>query len=70
MLDRDSSNLILTPTPSLPLSYTGVLSTDSFVTAGLHIDAFDFGETSEWMLDDFWFLNEALDVDAHAQQLF
>ncbi|KAF7672800.1 hypothetical protein GT037_009301 [Alternaria burnsii] len=34
------------------------LSTDSFADVGLRIDAFDFGETSEWMLDDFWFLNE------------
>ena len=48
---------------------TAPLSTDSFINAGLQIDAFDFGETSEWMQDDFWFLNEAVDGDPHAHPL-
>ncbi|KAG9195951.1 hypothetical protein G6011_01072 [Alternaria panax] len=30
----------------------------SFTDTGLRVDAFDLGETSEWMSDDFWFLNE------------
>jgi hypothetical protein len=59
--ESDNSNLVLSAES---------ISTDSFTNAGLDIDAFDFGETSEWMLDDFWFLNEALDADSHANHLF
>jgi hypothetical protein len=44
--------------------------TDSFINAGLQIDAFNFGETFDCILNDFWFLHEALDVYAHAHQLF
>jgi hypothetical protein len=46
------------------------LSAEPFINAGLRIDAFDFGETSEWMLDDFWFLNEPLDIDDQGHHLF
>ncbi|CAG5188144.1 uncharacterized protein ALTATR162_LOCUS11884 [Alternaria atra] len=46
------------------------LSTDSFADAGLRIDAFDFGETSEWMLDDFWFLNEPFESGSQTHYLF
>lgn len=35
------------------------LSVESFVDAGLRLDAFDLGGASEWMLDDFWFLDSA-----------
>ncbi|CAN9379685.1 unnamed protein product [Alternaria alternata] len=45
------------------------LSTDSFADVGLRIDAFDFGETSEWMLDDFWFLNEPFGSECQANHL-
>ncbi|RYO57647.1 hypothetical protein AA0116_g7495 [Alternaria tenuissima] len=45
------------------------LSTDSFADVGLRIDAFDFGETSEWMLDDFWFLNEPFGNECQANHL-
>jgi hypothetical protein len=44
--------------------------TDSFADAGLRIDAFDFGETSEWMLDDFWFLNETFESGSQTHHLF
>jgi hypothetical protein len=34
------------------------LTTDSFVAAGLQLDAFDFADTTDWMMGDFWFLND------------
>jgi hypothetical protein len=40
------------------------------MNAGLQINAFDFGETSGWMQDDFWFLNEAVDGESYAHPLF
>lgn len=39
------------------------LSAQTFSDAGLQLDVFDFGSTSEWMLDDFWFLNNAPPTD-------
>jgi hypothetical protein len=36
---------------------TESLTADSFADAGLRLDAFDFGDTSEYLMDDLWFLN-------------
>jgi hypothetical protein len=30
---------------------------DSFADGGLHFDQFDLGDTSEYLMDDLWFLN-------------
>ena len=48
---------------------TTLLSSETFANAGLRLDAFDLGDASEWMFDDFWFLNE-LDVDSQAAHSF
>lgn len=34
------------------------ISAESFTDAGLRLDAFDYGSASEWMLDDFWFIDD------------
>jgi hypothetical protein len=33
-------------------------SGDGFTNTGLRLDGFDFANTSEWVLDDFWFFND------------
>jgi hypothetical protein len=30
---------------------------ESFASAGLQLDAFGFGDSSEFLMDDLWFLN-------------
>jgi hypothetical protein len=39
-------------------------TTDSYADAGLRLDTFDLGDTSEFLMDDLWFLNvPPLDLD-------
>lgn len=42
-------------------------SAEAFAHAGLRLDAFDIGDTSEWMLDDFWFFNDVPALDFNIQ---
>lgn len=43
---------------------SNALATDVFADAGLHLDAFDIGDTPEFMMDDLWFLNVPI-LDMH-----
>jgi hypothetical protein len=52
---------------SIPLqTSTESLTAYSFEDAGLRLDAFDFGDTSEYLTDDLWFLNIP-PLDIHEQ---
>jgi hypothetical protein len=33
------------------------LTAESFADAGLRLDAFEYSETSDFMMDDLWFFN-------------
>jgi hypothetical protein len=46
-------------------SYPEFQTAGSFADAGLRLDAFDVGDTSEFLMDDLWFLNvPPLDFDS------
>lgn len=44
-------------------SAASAIPSNAFPNPGLRLDSFDFGNTSEWMLDDFWFFNDFPPLD-------
>ena len=55
-IEESSSTTI--PVNGISNTTTEPLSAEGFTNAGLRLDAFDLGSTSEWMMDDFWFFND------------
>ncbi|KAF2854352.1 hypothetical protein T440DRAFT_273668 [Plenodomus tracheiphilus IPT5] len=53
--------------PQLNATLSEPLSTRSFTDAGLQFDPVAFSGSSDWMLDDFWFLDNAQPVAADDQ---
>lgn len=50
------------PAHVAPNTTIEIPAVESFTNAGLRLDAFDLGDTSEWM-DDFWYLQEIPPLD-------
>jgi hypothetical protein len=47
--------------------FTDSHTAESFADAGLHLEAFDLGDTPDWMLDDLWLFNvPPLDLSGQA----
>ncbi|KAF2107497.1 hypothetical protein BDV96DRAFT_606350 [Lophiotrema nucula] len=49
---------VITTRGNLDLATSSATLPDTFADGGMRLDGFDLGNTSEWMLDDFWFLND------------